>query len=356
MTYNIDNLENQDNERVIFRGVVGSRAYGTNTPDSDTDIRGIFVVPSIEYAYLSQPPNQVSDKRNDRTYYSLRRFCELASNANPTAIEMLYLPEDCILTSSLAYSILRNKRRMFLTGKIIDSYIGYAMSQIKKARGTNKRVWNPWPENPPIPDDYCSLLDDVKGVTTPVSKSNVNLMNCKVRRLLGNGSSNIFALYDYQEPTGGVFRGGMIYESKVEDLHLDKRVGLLIYNEQSFNNAKRQHQEYWEWRKHRNESRWIAQERGEMDYDTKNMMHLVRLLLVGENIVKNGEPIIRFEGEELELLLSIKRGELSFDEIMSYAESKMADLKSNRSGLPSDCDMREVDGLILSIMKEMKIS
>jgi hypothetical protein len=85
------------------------------------------------------------------------------------------------------------------------------------------------------------------------------------------------------------------------------------------------------------------------------MMHLIRLLLIGENIVKNGEPIIRFEGEQLELLLSIKRGEWSFDEIMSYAESKMADLKSNRNGLPSDCDMREVDGIILSIMKEMKI-
>lgn len=355
MIYDIDNLENQANERVIFRGVVGSRAYGTNTPDSDTDIRGIFVVPSIEYACLSQPPNQVSDERNDRTYYSLRRFCELAANANPTAIEILYLPEDCILSSSTAYSILQNKRRMFLTEKVVDSYIGYAMSQIKKAKGTNKRVWNPWPENPPIPDDYCLLLDDVKGVTVPISKSNINLMNCKAIRLSGNGSSNIFALYDYQEPTGGVFRGGMIYESKVEDLNSDKRVGILIYNEQSFNNAKRQHREYWEWKRKRNDSRWIAQERGEMDYDTKNMMHLVRLLLVGENIVNQGEPIIRFQGDELKLLLSIKRGEWSFDEIVSYAENKMDMLKSNRSRLPLNCDIREVDNLIMSIMKETQI-
>lgn len=354
MTYNIDNLENKANERVIFRGVVGSRAYGTNTPDSDTDIRGIFVVPSIEYACLSQLPNQVSDERNDRTYYLLRRFCELAANANPTAIEMLYLPEDCILSSSTAYSILQNKRRMFLTEKVVDSYIGYAMSQIKKAKGTNKRVWNPWPENPPTPDGYCLLLDDVEGVIVPISKANINLKNCKVRRLLGNGSSNIFVLYDYQEPTGGVFRGGMLYESKVEDLDSDKRVGVLIYNEQSFNNAKRQHREYWEWRKHRNDSRWIAQERGQMDYDTKNMMHLVRLLLVGENIVKQGEPIIRFEGDELKLLHSIKRGEWSFDEIVSYAENKMDMLKLNRNKLPQNCDIREVDDLIMSVMKEVR--
>ena len=84
---------------------------------------------------------------------------------------------------------------------------------------------------------------------------------------------------------------------------------LFLYNEQAFNRAKRQHHEYWDWWRNRNESRWTAQERGQMDYDAKNMMHLVRLLLSGENIVKTGEPIVRFGGERLETLLSIRRGE-----------------------------------------------
>ena len=54
--------------------------------------RGVFVVPSGEYVRLTPPPKQVSDERNDITYYSLLRFCELLSAANPTALEMLYLP------------------------------------------------------------------------------------------------------------------------------------------------------------------------------------------------------------------------------------------------------------------------
>ena len=53
-------------------------------------------------------------------------------------------------------------------------------------------------------------------------------------------------------------------------------------------------------------ARWVQQERGELDYDAKNMMHLTRLLFSGENIVKNGEPIGRFEGEKLETLLPIE--------------------------------------------------
>ena len=91
----------------------------------------------------------------------------------------------------------------------------------------------------------------------------------------------------------------MLVETEAADLDREKRIGILIYNEQAFNSAKRQHHEYWDWRRNRNESRWTAQERGQMDYDAKNMTPFVRLLLAGENIVKTGEPIVRFDGERL---------------------------------------------------------
>ena len=97
MGYELKNLETADNPAVIFRGVVGSHAYGTANAQSDTDVRGVFVVPSCEYVRLALPPKQVSDERNDRTYYSLLRFCELMAEANPTTMEMLYLPADCIV-------------------------------------------------------------------------------------------------------------------------------------------------------------------------------------------------------------------------------------------------------------------
>ena len=48
MPYLIENLEIADNPIVLFRGIVGSRAYGTQNANSDTDVRGIFVVPTLE--------------------------------------------------------------------------------------------------------------------------------------------------------------------------------------------------------------------------------------------------------------------------------------------------------------------
>ena len=56
---------------------------------------------------------------------------------------------------------------------------------------------------------------------------------------------------------------------------------------------------YWTWIKERNPNRWIAQEKGEINYDTKNMQHCIRLLLSTKNILTKGEPIVRFEGDTL---------------------------------------------------------
>ena len=355
MEYDLQSLESLDCPSVIFRGIVGSRAYGTQNANSDTDVRGVFVVPASEYVRLASPPRQVSDPRNDRTYYSLLRFCELMTEANPTTLEMLFLPEDCILKATPAYALLCANREMFVTQKAVESHLGYAMSQIRKAKGANKRVWNPWPEEPPSAEDYCLVLADAKGRPESVRGAGIDLSTCRMSRLGGCSASGVFALYDCGAPTGGVFHGGMLIESAEPELATARRIGVLVYNEQAFNSAKRQHREYWEWRRNRNESRWVAQERGEMDYDAKNMMHLMRLLMSAENIVRCGAPLVRFDGARLETLLSIRRGEWTFADIMALVEEKKSVIESQKKTLPVECDRAEVDALIASVMQEVRL-
>ena len=178
MDLRFESLEEASNPSVIFRGIVGSRAYGTANAQSDTDTRGIFVVPSAEYVRLVPPPKQVSDARNDHTYYSLLRFCELMSEANPTTMEILYLPEDCVITMTPAFESLVAHRDIFITQRAVESHLGYAVSQMKKAKGVNKRVWNPWPEEPPTPEDYCMFLHDAHELPKPLKESGVDLRTC----------------------------------------------------------------------------------------------------------------------------------------------------------------------------------
>ncbi len=51
MVYSIDSLEVADNPIVLFRGIVGSRAYGTQNANCDTDVRGIFEVTHATQSY-----------------------------------------------------------------------------------------------------------------------------------------------------------------------------------------------------------------------------------------------------------------------------------------------------------------
>ncbi len=79
-------------------------------------------------------------------------------------------------------------------------------------------------------------------------------------------------------------------------------------------------------------------------------MHLTRLLFSGENIVMNGRPIVRFTGEKLETLLSIRRGEWEFDKLIAHAEAIQARIDAGKDRLPTDCDKEKVSDLVAEVM------
>src|SRR5262245_22132895 len=145
MMLSLEDLKTHGQASVIFECVAGSRAYGTTTQSSDEDRRGIFVVPSSAYLDLARPADQLGDARGNVVYYSLRRIVELLSQANPNILELLYMPADCILKDTIEMQELTSQRLLFVTKQCAETHAGYAMSQIKKARGQNKWINNPKP-------------------------------------------------------------------------------------------------------------------------------------------------------------------------------------------------------------------
>jgi len=137
---NVKQLEASD--RIIYKVVSGSHAYGLSTPKSDIDIRGVYINPSSEYLRLQEPAGQISDNKQDIQYYSLKRFFELAQTANPNIIELLWMPEDCIKIKTPIMDKLIENRDLFISKKCFHTHSGYAYAQIKKAKGQNKKVHN----------------------------------------------------------------------------------------------------------------------------------------------------------------------------------------------------------------------
>ena len=78
---------------IIFECISGSRAYGLDTASSDTDIRGVFILPKEDF-YSLDYVGQINNETNDIVYYELRKFIELLSKNNPNILELLNVSEN----------------------------------------------------------------------------------------------------------------------------------------------------------------------------------------------------------------------------------------------------------------------
>ncbi|MEV8521119.1 nucleotidyltransferase domain-containing protein [Dyella marensis] len=340
---------------LLFECVAGSHAYGTAVAESDQDLRGIYAMPAAAYLGLQAPEAQVADARNDVVYYSLRRVIELLSAANPNVLELLFMPEDTVRMSSPEMDLLVAQRELFLAKPCVQSHIGYALTQIRKARGQNKWINQPRPEAPPAKEDYCHVIPRerlIAGDAAPCRPLPLKTLGWNLDEFHAASLEHArdgYRLYRYGRDARGVFRDGMLVcESIPLEEEAGRFAGLLFYNEQAWRQALSDHQNYWTWRRERNEARWRQQESGELDYDAKNMMHTVRLLLSGESIVRHGRPMVRFEGEQRALLLNIRAGRFRYDELIDMAQEIAArcERETTGSGLPDAIDAAAANRLL----------
>lgn len=117
-------------ERLIFRCVIGSRAYGLDGEQSDTDYRGIFLPPAELHWSLYGVPEQLERHETQEHYWEVQRFLVLALKANPNVLECLYTPL-VEKTTPLADELLQ-MREAFLSQLVYQTFNGYVTSQFKK--------------------------------------------------------------------------------------------------------------------------------------------------------------------------------------------------------------------------------
>ena len=326
----------------------GSHAYGLAGPHSDFDERGIYIVPPERYASLSAIPNQISDAKGDHVYYSLRRVIELIAESNPTLMEIIFTPEDCVLACSGALEPLFSSRSRLISQALVRAKLGYAMGQIKKARGQKKWINQPQPEAAPTAQQFChwlpALIDApgaLPGRPKPLAQLPVPLEHCHVARVEHTG--HWYRLYYTGQSARGVFRGGglPVCESIPKEIEASSYLGLLMFNEQGFQRAKLDHHNYWQWRAQRNDARWLAQEHGQLDYDAKNLMHCMRLLFSAKNVLEHGVPLVRVSGEVQAELIAIRSGQFSYKELMQRSDALVGECEAalTTSKLPEQADL-----------------
>jgi len=115
---------------IIYRCVIGSRAYGLETEGSDVDRRGFYLPPAERHWSLRGVPEQLENAETQECYWELGKFLDLALRANPNVLECLYTPIVEHATP-LARELLA-MRGVFLSKLAYQTFNGYVLSQFKK--------------------------------------------------------------------------------------------------------------------------------------------------------------------------------------------------------------------------------
>ncbi len=117
-------------ERVIYRCIIGSVAYGLAGEGSDIDRRGFYLPPADLHWSLFDLPEQLENRETEECYWEIRKFVTMALKANPNVLECLYTPL-VELSTPLADELISG-RSAFLSKLIYQTYNGYVMSQFKR--------------------------------------------------------------------------------------------------------------------------------------------------------------------------------------------------------------------------------
>ena len=336
---------------IIFECISGSRAYGLETPTSDTDIRGVYILPRSHF-YALDYIGQINNETNDIVYYELRKFIELCAKNNPNILELLNVPKKCILYKDSIFDYI--KLSYFLSKQCEKSFANYAFTQIKKARGLEKKIVNPVEKERKSVLDFCFVYEN--GVSIPFNKfaelRNIKQENCGITNIPHlKDCLNLY--YNIDLPYKGLIRNEKANQLALSSIpNKEEPIGMLFFNKDGYSSYCKKYKEYWNWVEKRNKERYKTTVSLGKNYDSKNMMHTFRLLHMAKEIALY--KTLHVKRSDRSLLLDIKNGKFEYDDLVKNAEEKKAALETcySDSDLPEKPNLELINDLLATIREK----
>ncbi len=344
----LNELKNSQN--ILFEAVSGSHAYGLNIPTSDLDIRGVFYLPKEEF-YGFHRDEFISDEKSDTVYFEIERFASLLLKNNPTALELLATPQECVIRKHPLMD--RFKIEDFLSKLCKNSFVGYATAQIRKAKGLNKKINKPQEKTRKSFFEFCYCVDDGKSVLLSewLDSRGIKQEMCGLTAL--NHFQYCYALY-----VGEGYKGIGKKESANEPLLSSIPKGetpqtVMTFNSDAYTLHCKEYKEYWEWTQNRNDERYKTNIEVGKEYDTKNMMHTIRLLNVAKEIAEYGE--LRVRRNDRDFLLSVRAGKYSYEELLAMVEEALSSANEafDKSSLPDAPDYAAAEAIVVEMRSDL---
>ena len=317
--YSFLKTEKRLGDNIGYLTLGGSRAYGTNLPTSDIDIRGFYFDNPREVISLKKDSKEEFEDRNtDTVIYSFRKFLTLLAECNPNIIEMLGTRDEEVLFLTDEARWLRENFELFLSKRAYSTFVGYATAQLRRLENALARDSYPQAEKEEhILKSLEAEMLQAKNVFTKFGK-------------------NEFSLYtDVSNKEN--FEKEIFVDCNLS--HVPLRDFLTINSD--FNNMVRN---YGKLNKRNNKK--------DEAHLRKHAMHLIRLYLMGIDIIKNHQ-IVTYRPEH-DLLMAIRNGEMSFEDIFKLQKELDKNLKLafEKCTLPDKPDLIKIDDSYYSVICE----
>jgi uncharacterized protein len=342
-------------DRTILVVRHGSVAYNTNIEGSDEDFKGVTIPPSKYFFGFNHffEQAELKDPNPDTVIYNIRKFFGLAAACNPNIIEVLFTdPSDHMLVSPLGETLI-NHRNEFLSKRVKHTMCGYAYDQLRRIKLHRRWILNP-PKHAPTREELGLPPEPL------ISPDHYAAVSAAIQKELEKYHFDF--LDDCPEATKIAVKNAwhdMLVELRItsEDQWLcaARGIGLndnfieIVQQERMYRNKKDEWRKFLKWRAERNSERYALEVK--FGYDTKHGYHLVRLMRMAREILTTGKVVVK--RPDREYLLSVRRGELPFDDLVEYAErqeQELAELYKTTNVLPQKPDSNALDALCISII------
>jgi len=311
-------------DRIILKVYGGSHSYGTNTPTSDIDVRGVCIPPKNyiigidnfeqheSKTYTNYSGYNKKKEPADAVIYGLHKFIRLAMNCNPNIIENLFVDRTHIMSKNDLGQILIDNRLLFLTKKARHTFGGYAFSQLHRLR--NKL---------PMEEAKQKLENNNQKISEyEVHLTKLNHQKKQLDNKIELTDDELLILHGLESEIKKYKQHiGAIQENSKE---IRDRMGYGNHN-------------------HRGSHKDLIDLYG---YDTKHAMHLIRLLHMGLEILMEG--VCYTLRPDNNYLMAIRNGEYTLEYIQAEADRmfKLLDEAYTKSSLPHSPDVKKINDLL----------
>lgn len=342
-------------ERTILLTVHGLKAYGTDLPTSDTDLKGVAVPPREYFHGFVNRFEQSESHDPDLVVYDLRKFMALAADCNPNIIEVLWTDESCHRVMTPTGRRLVDARALFLSKKARHTFAGYAHAQLTRIRGHHRWLKSP-PKTPPtradfgLPERTVIPSDQLAAAQSAIAK---RLDQWNAHFLDGlDAAARIEVVAKMSELLAEIgVNGDNQWQAAARGVGHDANFIRLLDIERQYECRKKEWDQYQNWKRTRNEAR--AGLEAQFGYDTKHGMHLVRLMRMCREILTTGEVVVK--RPDRDELLAIRAGAWPYERLVEWAEAEDSAMGAlyETSPLPHTPDRAKLDALCADIVEGM---